>query len=749
MGMSKEVTIGYLYSLDIQMGIGRGPINALLEVEAGGQQAWKGEATSNVTIRIQKPGLFGGKKKEGGIDGNLHVFMGGRTQTIPDWIKERMGGIVPAFRNVCTLYYTGLIAAMNPYPKVWRMRVRRTSAGWESNTWYPSRVTIQLPADDGTIIHASNPAHMIYECLTNSSWGRGLDQSLIDDAAFRAAADTLYNEKFGLCALWTRQDTVSSFIQTVMNHIGGVMYLHPQTGKLVLKLIRDDYIPELLPEYTYDNGIVLAEDLTVSSLDLSINTMAVSYTDPITGETRSCAPIRNLAAIQQSRGVNSQTVDYFAIPNYQLASKLALRDLQINMGFLRRFKLTMNRKAWKEMPGNVIRITLPEYGIVKMPCRVGAVTHSPLTRGQIILTVVEDVFGLPSQGYTEPQPPEWVPPDTTARVPPFRLARELTYRDIFRTTPQADMQFIDYVDSYVGLLAAKPEGLAYNFDLWTNYVAGGAGWQEAETTGWTPTALVKQAIPRGINYITVDMESMMDIEKVKVGSAAVLNGEEMIVISLNPTSGAITLARGAVDTIPTAHAAGSRIWFYDEEISGDTRAYLPGSAVQLRALTRTSREILDLAAAPINSITANGRQGRPYPPGNLKLNGVGLDEMGAFVRPGVFTWAHRNKEVQQDQLYPHTHGSFALPNGVTYTVRILRPNGTVLRTVTGLTSSTWTYTSEMIGTDGLDANGGQFRFQLFSVQNGVESWQRYDIPLTVVQPGLGMSLGFFLGGAQL
>ncbi|MGZ7144673.1 hypothetical protein ACXWOO_09920, partial [Streptococcus pyogenes] len=89
--------------------------------------------------------------------------------------------------------------------------------------------------------------HMIYEALTNSAWGRGLDYTLIDDAAFRQAANTLFDEGFGLCLLWSRQDTVDSFIQTVLDHIGAVFYTHPRTGLLVLRLLRSDYVPSSVP----------------------------------------------------------------------------------------------------------------------------------------------------------------------------------------------------------------------------------------------------------------------------------------------------------------------------------------------------------------------------------------------------------------------------------------------------------------------------------------------------------------------
>ena len=57
-----------------------------------------------------------------------------------------------------------------------------------------------------------NPAHIIYECLTDRTWGRGYSSAEIDDASFRAAADTLYAENFGLSILWDQQQDIEAFI---------------------------------------------------------------------------------------------------------------------------------------------------------------------------------------------------------------------------------------------------------------------------------------------------------------------------------------------------------------------------------------------------------------------------------------------------------------------------------------------------------------------------------------------------------
>src|SRR5690606_35173764 len=59
----------------------------------------------------------------------------------------------------------------------------------------------------------------IIRCLTNAAWGMGYPSASIDDASFRAAADTLAAEGFGLNLIWLQQSTIEQFVREVMDHI--------------------------------------------------------------------------------------------------------------------------------------------------------------------------------------------------------------------------------------------------------------------------------------------------------------------------------------------------------------------------------------------------------------------------------------------------------------------------------------------------------------------------------------------------
>lgn len=670
-GKSSSGIVGYKYFFGIHMGIGRGPVDALHEIRVGDKQAWLGEATDNTTVNIDKPSLFGGDDREGGIKGPLELMMGGPTQVASSGLQAMLGSVLPGFRGVFTAFFNGLVSGNNPYPKAWKFRLNRTLAGWDGAVWNPEKcrvgvgeatlleeygnLTLRIEGEDidppvdtsplsrtittgpatiygtsgeaggyfdfrhgetgrtdysyasvatsdeiastgedflirmkvylnsyhtplfngpacilgqypnpnyvtyllvwygsgitghlvflsgsdwvftsasplplgrwfqlelkrvsgtltlsidgvldtsvtytgaigrsgiagyyapiyfgddpfrvagsheknssidgmisdilfakgdtGTLVlafpaYAMNPAHIIYETLTNRVWGRGLAATKLDVASFTAAASTLFNEGFGLCLKWTRKDSIESFVQGVLDHIGGVLFVSRTTKLYTLKLIRSDYDLDDLTAFTTENGILEIRDATVASIGSSVNTVVVTYHDWQDDEDRTVS-VKNVAAMRAAGGVvNTLSKTYIGIPTADLALRVAQRDLKAASTNLRRFTLVMDRRGESIEPGSVIAIEDASRGIPKMPVRVGRVEDGTITDGRITLTVVQDVFGLPSTSFATDVPSTWTPPNTTPCIdeqevfeaPYFLMASRMTPADLDYVTPDA------------------------------------------------------------------------------------------------------------------------------------------------------------------------------------------------------------------------------------------------------------------------------------------------------------------------
>lgn len=738
-------TIGYKYYMTIHFGLCRGPIDEVVEIRVGDKEAWptpEGTPSSSLidvvydhlnpvakqadtpifddrVTSINAPKLFGGDKQEGGVQGSLTMCMGKAAQIFPAWVKNLMKGRVSDFRGVATMVFDGMICAMNPYPKVWKVRVRRTVKGWDGDVWHPELATIWL---SNYTIKAMNPAHILYECATNRDWGRGLPRNRIDDASWLVAAQKLFDEGFGLCMRWTRQEELHVFAQTVVEHIGGAIYIDKSTGLLTLKLIRDDYDEDALPLYTYDSGLVLIEP-DASAREQAINEVIIKYKDPIEDLERSLRA-QNLASIQSIGSTNSTSTDYFGLPTGDLGSRVAQRDLKTSTTGVKRYTVTLDRRAWRMAPGDVFAVSAPEKGINKIILRAGKIEDGSLTDGKIRVSAVIDVFGLAATAFVKEQGSEWQPLDPTPAVVSNRYVREANYLDVVQNVTPADLQLVQNTSGVVTTLASRPRETSLSYNIMTRI--GTEAFANRGSESWAPMIVLGAPVTHYTQ--TINFSAYADMGNADIGDLMQLNGEivQVTSITLNPdgTSGTLGILRGCVDTVPAAHAAGSRGYFIGENLGYDSREYALGESVEVKLQSITSSAELDLTLAPTDTVPIVARQGRPYPPGNVRLEGVPVFNNPIVDGTVVLNWAHRDRKTQLDQIVSHFDPSVGPEAGTQYNLRFYTTSGALIRSQMTTASSGFQF-------DNSDPDlTGTFRVELESVRDGMTSYQKYSFLMT-------------------
>lgn len=94
-------------------------------------------------IRINKPDLFGGEKREGGIVGDIDVLMGAPSQAQNDYLAANAGADVPGYRGICSLVLRQVFLGLNPYLKPWSVRLTRILKAEDGGQqWYPEKAQI-------------------------------------------------------------------------------------------------------------------------------------------------------------------------------------------------------------------------------------------------------------------------------------------------------------------------------------------------------------------------------------------------------------------------------------------------------------------------------------------------------------------------------------------------------------------------------------------------------------------------------
>jgi hypothetical protein len=773
MGSSKKMTVGYRYFFTMQMGLGRGPINELVEIRVGGKLAWYGSATESGSYAIEAPMLFGGDKSEGGIQGTFDLCMGEKTQGQNARVVALHGPLVSALRGVCTMVYDGMICAMNPYPKEWKMRVRRTTAGWDNEEpWYPERADIFFidnvtvldtptvdpgfigdPGDYTSeawaaiynaailsmqedaqlrrrIVRSMNPAHMLVEIATNREWGRGMPYEQIDLETYRVAADNLYCEGFGMCMRWNRQGGLDEVVAEIISTIGGFQYVSRTTGLLTLRLAREDYVVAELPVFTRTTGILSIESAETAGAEAGFNEVVVKYKSSLTGEAASVR-YQNLGSIMSDGGVNSTTTEYMGIADRNIAVRVAARDVKSNTADLHRLKITLDRRGYPLEPGVPFVVSDAETGIGQMVMRSITITNEDFNTGTITLTCMTDVFGLPATVYVGPGEPPVDLPSSAPALPKDQRLIEVAYRNVYQNTDKANFDILTDDVAFVGSVAVQPNVSNPRYDLIYKADAEADYNPDDEVPGeWTDYGVLPTTIAP-LDTIIDFVDFRMD--GVTVGQMALIDDEEVEVVAVDTATGLITIARGCLDTVPTSHAIGTRVWFYETGETAATREFTMADVVDGKILSNSVTDRLSPGLAQELSITMVGRFGKPYPPGKVQLEGEDIFLVQSIAPGDTLTWARRNRITQADVVQDFHVADISPEAGQTVTINVYRVDtDALLETHTGVTG-----TSQVLS----PGYTGAMRLEMFSVRDGLESHQKYEVFIGSDTPYMSLITG--------
>lgn len=260
---------------------------------------------------------------------------------------------------------------------------------------------------------------------------------------------------------------------------------------------------------------------------------------------------------------------------------------------------------------------------------------------------------------------------------------------------------------------------------------------EVRTKGTAcPIGYLASAI--GPSDTVISISSFMDVEGIAsdlvIGMGLLINGEIMRLDS--NTLPDLTVARGCADTIPstTQHAAGSIVWFFSRDLASDNREYAATETVGVKLLPYTnSGGSVPISYAEPHTLNFNWRHARPYPPGNFMCNAQPWHAGVRYINPSdvalTFTWAHRDRITQADQLVGHSESSVGPEVGTTYVARVYDAFDNQVREVTGIVGTTWDYTRTMALMDIVD---GAAYIDIYSVRDTLESWQGYRTNIYVV-----------------
>lgn len=724
MGSGKSCsTTGYRYFAGLHL-IFCHAVDRLLKIRVGEKTAWTGSVTANQTVTINKPNLFGGESREGGIKGKVDVCFGLPTQGRNGYLQKKLGSSIPAFRGLFGLVANKcMLSANNPYIKSWSVLAQRVKMGWRDDL-------AGITASDGFV--DMNPAHMILEAVTNTTWGgMGYPLADVDLQSFQNAANLLGAEQMGLSLIWAKNTSIEDFIGIVCNHIDARVFFSHVTGLLTIKLVRNDYSAGALPVLDASNIIELVEYKGPSATE-AVNQVTVNWVDR--ANQPQSVTVQDLAGLARTDGVvNETTLDFVGIAVSDLATRVAARELQQLCMPIASCTLVINRTESLLEPGDCFNFTWSPLGVENMVMRVDSIDIGAHDDSKIRIVAVRDVYGLGAVSLTTPATSLWADPINLPAAAVDRQVAELTWWQFVREYGEsaAVLAELDDTSTMVQCYAGKPTDDAIQYEMWTRNTGGEWEKQDVDAFPWVGT-LSADVVAEVSTVLTMD--ESIDDDLVVIGAYAAIGTEMVAITAIDMEAGTITVDRGVLDTVPVPHAVGAKMWCHQGLFGLDRTDRAVGESVEVKMLTATSIGVLEFDDAPVDVLVTTGRMMRPYPPGNVQINGSRWPvSIGASDELAV-SWAHRDRTVQTVTLGRQDEGNIGPESGVSYTLRIYGETDTLLRTVTGITGTAYTYLAadEEADSGFVPARlNTSLRVELESVRGSLVSWQQWN--LTVIR----------------
>ncbi|PZQ95186.1 MAG: hypothetical protein DI533_20255 [Cereibacter sphaeroides] len=776
------------YYMGVHYGICAGPVDALLGVYIKERDAWPGKtkydddsdqgnsndnapivsfkdfiaslgggntptATSSVAVAevvldINRPDLFGGDKKEGGVVGKMRYLPGGPGQVLPTELAAKLKTIpskAPGYRGVASAWFYGagknsfMWCQNNPYlPPAWFTVFRRPKGLTQS------KATVQrlnYPPD-------ANPAHMIYECMTNTDWGMGSPATLFNVASFEACGDKLLAEKFGLSMLWNDQATIEDFVKEIVDHVQATVFINPRTGLWEMKLIRGDYDVNTLRTLTPDNC-----DLTNRQRKAwaeTINEVVVTWTNP-TNEKEETVTFQDIANISMQGGVVSDGRNYYGIRNKELATEVGARDIRSASYPLFSAEAECDREGWDLLPGDCIKVTWPEDGIENVVCRIGKVDYGRPGDMTVKVSLVEDIFSLEKAAYTAPPTTGWQNPDRDPEPMAYRQYFTMPYPAMVAAGLDPLAAEGNYPRVVPGFFGQQNDPGTYNFDLY-GPVTNGAGTVIGSLGTFLQTNLSILAAPMAKEAVTTISKANLGTiwgqaddpiigDLIYIGTGTDAQCEIAMITGLNNSTQTYTLRRGCFDTVPRAWPVNTRLWHVNDTWGAydDTERLAP-AAIPYKMTPRTTKSVLPLSAAPQDTLNTVPRPYLPFRPANVKVDGVDIFSATGKVYLATpasipITWANRNRLMEDTVVKSWTDGNVTPEDGQLTGLRLRSDTGVVLTTINDLPGTSYNLDPGVFG-------GEPFAYlELFSKRDGLESLQNAIIQIELRLYGYGYSYG--------
>jgi len=634
-----------------------------------------------------------------------------------DAVFQSEQGDTPAYRHTAYVLWEGGYVGNSTTIKPWSFVCQRIGTG-------PVSASFELVNS-----FDMNPANVIYEILIDDDWGLKQPISLIDTSNFASVGETLFNEGNGFSMNVDREMEATDLLRLVEQQIDGVVFQDISTGLWKIKLARNDYNIDTVPQLTEDTCEVIS--FSRGTWKGTINDISVAYTDRNDDYKRTYAAAQDMGNFQiQDFNTVATSMQFPGVKDRTLANSIAWRELRTQSYPLSKAQVRVDRSFYAVNPGDVVAFTDGDLMLTKLPMRIQAINYGTLDDSKITLDLVQDIFEFRAGAFADGDDTGWSPPSDTLLA--FFSDEQLAF--------EAPRAFLIRDPSSFGSLSSKiwcgarargPEAAFAVVQRNASGTPAGSFTEVAEGFTFMKIGELKSALASGSSYplSTLLIETSPD-DQATLNAAfntatdaddlgtnlvnLILVDNEFMLVESAQTSGQDVqlnnVYRGALDSGQAGHIIRSDVYVLSAGGVLSDEGFPSTNNIDVKLLPRSIFGTLTEGDATTISFTLADRWRRPYPPSEVSLGGsafpasVSLEATGTDETFGIdVSFKRRDFRIENEISQLGTDAEDIFPdhdtaNTITHTIEVVDdPDGTPTSLFTNTVANTFT-------TDTLDRN---------------------------------------------
>ncbi|UOF80390.1 tail protein [Caudoviricetes sp.] len=257
-----------------------------------------------------------------------------------------------------------------------------------------------------------NPVSFLYVLLTSPDFLGGSKIPAVDLTSFSTARATIASEGLGMSYQIRSKAKAADVVEDVLDHIDGILFLHPTTGKITLRLNREatGSIPSFSEKIVVEGGL---KNFAKSTWEAAYSQLRLTFTmrnNSANNEYSQNVALAKDSGLISSSGV-TESLDASSATVYDptVATKLASRKLGLANSPLISFEVEFTRQyeagntVLDLLPGDVFNFSYGPLGLKNLKCKVLSINYGELADNRVRIKVIQDRY-IPAPNVAPPVP---------------------------------------------------------------------------------------------------------------------------------------------------------------------------------------------------------------------------------------------------------------------------------------------------------------------------------------------------------